>query len=88
MVNIPRREQSERRQFVNERAGAETQNDHDGRRINQYPRGIMTGGLHRRLHERGDPAVRAEFGRRLRNHDDDENGEQQTAKGFCHDGEN
>src|SRR5450759_4366191 len=40
------REQTERRKLVDERPGAETQNQHDRRRINQHPRRIVPGGLH------------------------------------------
>ena len=65
---------------MDERPGAETQNQHDGRRVNQHPGGIVAGGFHRVFHERGDPAIGAEFGRGLRHHDDDEKREQQAGQ--------
>ena len=46
----------------------------------------MPGGFHGRGHERGDPAVRAQFGDGLRHHNENEHGQQNPAKGFGNDG--
>ncbi len=81
-------QQTDGRELMIDRAGEEAHHHHDGGGVNQNPTGIESGDFHGFLHQAGDPAVRAEFGDRQRNHDDGEENQQRSADALGHDTEN